>query len=239
VSEFMKSDTESVPEPSGRCGAKARPPIPLPSPRTSRRPPKPGGPSLSSIAAASANGLCRDGRDDDLHQVGVGVIDQTGDEESSRQGPSDDVDVDPDGGVWIADRLGIQLFDRDLEVLGQRLGIVGQTNYWPGRRRSRGARAVAGLPASGRSQRHRRRRGASTNTWDTSWVPGRTIESPRGQRRAVRGSLRCPRSRRGRRNSATTGIARRPGWGGPGFSGHWTKKELTSDRDDDDDAASG
>jgi hypothetical protein len=28
-------------------------------------------------------------------------------------------------------------------------------------------------------------------------------------------------------------------WGGPGFSGHWTKKELTSDRDDDDDAASG
>jgi hypothetical protein len=28
-------------------------------------------------------------------------------------------------------------------------------------------------------------------------------------------------------------------WGGPGFSGHWTKKELTTDRDDDDDAASG
>jgi len=42
------------------------------------------------------------------------------------EGPSDDVDVDPDGGVRIADRLGVQLFDRDLEVLGERLGIVGQ-----------------------------------------------------------------------------------------------------------------
>jgi hypothetical protein len=79
--------------------------------------------SGNSLGALSARRqvrlvLCRGGRDDDLHQAGVDVIDQTRDEEFSRQGPSNDVDVDPDGGVRIADRLGVQLFDRDLEVCG-------------------------------------------------------------------------------------------------------------------------
>ena len=47
------------------------------------------------------------GRNDDLDQSGVGVVDQTRHEKPRRKGAPEDIDVDRDRGVRVADGLGV------------------------------------------------------------------------------------------------------------------------------------
>jgi hypothetical protein len=57
-------------------------------------------------------GLCG-GRNDDLDESGLGVVDQTRHEQPVRKCPPEDVDVDPDRRVRVADELGVEVGDRD------------------------------------------------------------------------------------------------------------------------------
>lgn len=67
--------------------------------------------------------LRRRGRNDDLDQPGLCVVDQPCYEEPGREGSLDDVGINPDGGVWILDGFCVEVRDGDFEEFCQELRI--------------------------------------------------------------------------------------------------------------------
>ncbi|MFZ0977608.1 MAG: hypothetical protein WAN22_35655 [Solirubrobacteraceae bacterium] len=84
------------------------------------------------------------------HESGVGVIDQTRHEQPGRKGAPEEVDVDPDRGVRVADGFGVEVADRisknSASISGSSASLlIPQSVWW---RTTKVGRAATGLTST-------------------------------------------------------------------------------------------